>query len=304
MKTWTDLGSRSALAFSPAIIRSIGSPAFGAVVIDALFDALRARHLAVYSDQTARPAQLWLSATTNAEAVTRQCWSIYSKGFVASDPTWSAVRRCISHEHELILGLQNPEDVASPEFREAAYRRYGIASRLSAYTHSTNGRIVALNIYRTSPDIAFGEGDVSLWTTMAPSLMAATLRHLELKTSSKMAASEYDGPIGRFCKELTASRCNLSAQEAAVCSRILVGYSYKEVARELNISLSSVKTYRERAFRRLDATSKPQVLCRIVDTVLSPRSIIGRLPNRPIVQGEPDRERGKRRSLHFRRSVG
>ncbi len=44
----------------------------------------------------------------------------------------------------------------------------------------------------------------------------------------------------------------LTPRELAVCARRLIGMLYEGIATDLGISLASVKTYRKRAFERLD----------------------------------------------------
>jgi DNA-binding CsgD family transcriptional regulator len=57
----------------------------------------------------------------------------------------------------------------------------------------------------------------------------------------------------------------LSSREAAVCARIVTGYSNEAIALDLDLSFHSVRTYRRRAYAKLQVTSQNELFALILN---------------------------------------
>jgi len=57
----------------------------------------------------------------------------------------------------------------------------------------------------------------------------------------------------------------LSSREAAICARIVTGYSNEAIALDLGISFHSVRTYRRRAYEKLNVTSQNELFAQILN---------------------------------------
>jgi DNA-binding CsgD family transcriptional regulator len=57
----------------------------------------------------------------------------------------------------------------------------------------------------------------------------------------------------------------LSAREAAVCARIVTGYSNEAIALDLDLSFHSIRTYRRRAYAKLRVTSQNELFALILN---------------------------------------
>ena len=58
---------------------------------------------------------------------------------------------------------------------------------------------------------------------------------------------------------------SLSAREAAVCARIVTGYSNEAIALDLDLSFHSIRTYRRRAYAKLRVTSQNELFALILN---------------------------------------
>lgn len=54
--------------------------------------------------------------------------------------------------------------------------------------------------------------------------------------------------------------CQLSIRETAVLRRIALGFSNKEIATELDVSVKTVETYKARAMEKIRATSRVDIV--------------------------------------------
>jgi len=57
----------------------------------------------------------------------------------------------------------------------------------------------------------------------------------------------------------------LFVPEAAVCARIVTGYSNEAIALDLGISFHSVRTYRKRAYAKLNVTSQNELFAQVLN---------------------------------------
>jgi DNA-binding NarL/FixJ family response regulator len=71
-------------------------------------------------------------------------------------------------------------------------------------------------------------------------------------------------------RERLLQRCDkLTARELDVLERLLQGLSYDGIAADLGLSVASVKTYRTRAFQRLDLHFKSELFASFLPTGLT-----------------------------------
>ena len=75
--------------------------------------------------------------------------------------------------------------------------------------------------------------------------------------SRHLRGPEVDSRLRALCPELTA-------REAAVCCDLLRGRSAPQVAAALGVRVSSVHTYRKRAYAKLGIASLPELFQRLL----------------------------------------
>jgi DNA-binding CsgD family transcriptional regulator len=82
-------------------------------------------------------------------------------------------------------------------------------------------------------------------------LFATVERQIALSEWKKTASSR-SGNQTAYRRILSSLAPGISGRELDVCVRLLQGMSHDGIACDLNISATTVKTYRNRAFGRLD----------------------------------------------------
>ena len=113
-----------------------------------------------------------------------------------------------------------------------------------------------MTVARKAGSGPFDEAELQLLGSFAKLLMPLVRRHECLIGVTQMrgarAIEEIESRFGRRFPALTP-------RERQACARAVVGMTAEGAALELGIAISSVLTYRKRAFRRLGVTSAAEL---------------------------------------------
>lgn len=141
-----------------------------------------------------------------------------------------------------------------------------MTERVSVIEPMQSGGVLALNMYRYADQTSFSESDLAMIELLAEPLFAVVKKHVEFKSKSdSRSASSSQQSIDHFRYELAKKHSDFSERELDVCARLLNGMSYDGIAADLNLSLSTVKTYRNRAFARLNINFKSELFRIYID---------------------------------------
>lgn len=254
MHTWTLPRAAAAPALTPLqhclgeVVAALGRSDFAAETLRGLNRALAVGSMAVYQRYADRPPALHLSAGQGGAAETpRQCFSVYCEtGLYRRDVSFDAVA---VHAGQPLLLRMHADEAPNAEHRQAIYLRHGMVERLSVATRQDDGSVLAFNVYRHRHQGRFGEAELANFAELAPTLLAAVRRHLQL-----------GGPAAAGVREVLRQRGpGLTERELDVLERLLKGWSYDGIAADLGLSLATVKTYRARAFERLNVHFKSEL---------------------------------------------
>jgi DNA-binding NarL/FixJ family response regulator len=121
-----------------------------------------------------------------------------------------------------------------------------MVDRMSVLSCDAHGGLLAVNLYRHEHQGCYSNADCRAFQQIAGPVLAAVRRHVKLTAAPSPAVQE-----GRFESWLLRHCPALPAREKEVCVRLLLGMSYDGIASDLGLSVSTVKTYRMRAFERM-----------------------------------------------------
>lgn len=155
-----------------------------------------------------------------------------------------------------ILVRQSSSTISDPEYRRACYERAGIVERLTLYGAGTPTVLVSAYRLRDSgPSSALG---TALLEAQAPVIVAAARRHAELRMVADPPPIR--PPHEAVVERLAGAGGGLSAREVETAAGLLVGSSQRDIAARIGVALSSVVTYRQRAYRKLGVTSRRELV--------------------------------------------
>ncbi|KRB83848.1 helix-turn-helix transcriptional regulator [Noviherbaspirillum sp. Root189] len=176
----------------------------------------------------------------------------YIDHFHKFDPNRVLLRDAKSMRGALLVHRQRRADMGDRAYREACYERSELVERLSFSTAIEDGSLVALNVYRRDVTGEFSMAEIDALTNVAPVLLAACVRHVDLIRCVVRDAESWH--------ELLKMRCaSLTKREADVLSCMLSGMTLRDAAQACGIAYSSAVTYSSRAYNRLGVRTLREV---------------------------------------------
>lgn len=260
MQSWTLSPAPAHLpqAAVAGVVGEIGRPRFAGRALAHLNDALEIGSWSVYQLWPDRPPRMHLSASHGIADTTAGCFAIYRDGgLYRRDGSFAAVREGHRPGHAVMLRM-HADEAPSADHREAIYVRHGMLERLSVARIEVDGSLLAVNLYRHVHQGRFDDAALLRFGEIGPALLAAVARHVEW-------ADEADVPAGGSRRAALKARCAaLTARELDVLERVLQGLTYDGIAADLGLSVATVKTYRLRAFERLNIHFKNELFASFV----------------------------------------
>ncbi len=244
MRTWNAPTADTAAAPQQAlagIIDELGQPGFPRVLLGRVSPLVPAASFSVYQIGSGRTPRLFMSATHGVPDCTHDCWRAYLSGPHRTDRSFAAA----AAEPGILLCHVDAAEVP-PEHRARVYEAHGMAERISAVRREADGALFALNLYRHQHQHPFTDTQVAAFEAMAPALVALARKHVALTPDRRD-----DRTVDHWRGRLAALDAGLTAREIDVCARLLRGMTQEGVAADLRLGLTTVKTYRNRAFARL-----------------------------------------------------
>lgn len=168
----------------------------------------------------------------------------YARNYWQRDRTTQ--RALIQSAGTVQLVRQAWNGITDPDYRRACYERGGIVERLTLY--AGGARPLFASAYRTRTSGHSSSSEVEALGKAAGLIMAMLAKHLEMKHRPVEAGGM---PLHEHARRLLDSGHALSEREAAVAAALFLGRTQREISEATGIALSSVITYRRRAYRKL-----------------------------------------------------
>lgn len=242
----------------------LGEPDFGQQSLQLLSQVLPVASWSVYQLSTAG-MHMHLSGSIGVPDTTNECWDAYRSGLYRHDSSFHHLRRASAGAH-LALGHWRAQDIARAH-RAGIYEPHGMCERVSLVNFDPDG-LLAINLYRHDHQTSISAGALRDLQMVGYLLSLCVKRHIELSTRLSSSATAHHAnpecaplssaeqqlpdPNAALVQRLQAMCPALTARELDVCSRLARGLTYDGIAADLQISPTTAKTYRNRAFQRLD----------------------------------------------------
>lgn len=253
MRQWTPAPHHPGQVASQALagmITNLGQPEFEKSLLDQLHPLVPAASFSVYRTGRRCQPRLFFSGSRGVPDTTRDCWRAYLSGPHLQDRTLPVQEE---HRPGLVLCHMVAEE-APPLHRRKVYEAHGVAERVSVVEGGLEG-LFAVNLYRHRGQHAFSDGQLADFEQLAPVLLSLVRKHMSLSCANldtHQALAQRRALLSRLDERLTE-------RELDVCARLLLGMSQDGIALDLGLSLPTVKTYRNRAFRRLGIHFRSQL---------------------------------------------
>lgn len=252
MRQWTPSPpSNSASQVVHALIGLVGEAEFETALLQHLHPMVPAASYSIYQTGAGCEPQLFMSASWGIPDTTRACWNAYMTGPHLHDRTLNAPT--VPSGHTVLCHITAPE--VPPQHRARVYEAHGMAERISVVQQQASS-VLAMNFYRHTHQAPFSDAQLAEFESVGPTLLSLAQKQIQLRQLQRTSPPQ---DVMRWTQRLRAFHSGLTPRELAVCARLLMGMTQDGVARDLNLSLPTVKTYRNRAFARLGIHFKSQL---------------------------------------------
>lgn len=256
MRQWTPSHASGPAQVLPGLIGLVGQREFESALLSHLHPLVPAASYSIYQTGHGCQPTLFMSASLGIPDTTRDCWRAYLSGPYLGDRTLEGDSP--ASDSPLLCHITAPEVPA--QHRARVYEAHGMAERVSVVQHR-DASTFAINLYRHDHQRPFSDGEISDFAALAPALLALTHKQIELSRDNRR---ERMGDVAMWMHKLQAVDQQLTARELDVCARLLTGMTQDGIARDLGLSVPTVKTYRNRAFARLGIHFKNQLFALFV----------------------------------------
>lgn len=228
----SDWSAQEAIA---GVIATIGDQSFGYAALAQLNRWMPLCWWSIYTLFDDAPPTLHALGSFGVPDGTRESWRVYRSSLYRRDETFLAARDVIACGENALVHWDARE---IPSLHRARiYSRHGLRERLSIVSGSDGHGMLAINLYRHDNQPAMSGDAIDAVRQMAQPLLACVQRHLSLPSPQTATCSPLSG---------------LTRREKEVCERLLKGWTHEGIAADLGLAPATVKTYRDRAFERLD----------------------------------------------------
>jgi DNA-binding CsgD family transcriptional regulator len=257
-------GTSSAIG---GMVRALAQDDFQARVLEELHPVLPAASWSVYRTGAQCRPTLFMSASRGIPDRTRDCWWAYLSGPYRQDrsfgPRSAAMPRLCHVTAQEIPG----------EHRIRVYEAHGVRERISVVEHDGD-TVFAVNLYRHEHQRPFTDAQIAAFEGVALPLLELARKHILLTGGAPRAApprpAEVRAPTptalgaGALRERLLALDAALTPRELDVCVRLAQGMTHDGIAADLGLGLTTVKTYRNRAFARLGIHFRNELFARVL----------------------------------------
>ena len=245
------------LSVLAAMLPEVGRPGMVPSMLDHLSPVVDVASMAMYQVWPDRAPVMHLSASRGVPDTTRECFALYTDlRLYTRDCSFDAARTETTGGHACMLRM-HARQAPNADHREAIYVRHHMVERLSIARSEADSSVLAINLYKHAHQRPFSDAEVRHCGELGCALLALAARHVELQRGRSG---------GR--RALLKLRCQaLTDRELDVLERLADGMTYDGIAADLALGLSTVKTYRARAFERLGIHSRNQLFAVLRETM-------------------------------------
>jgi len=147
-----------------------------------------------------------------------------------------------------------PGNISNYEYLNDCYLRPSVVEKLTLARWAENGWFV-LNLYRDSGWGCFTSQEQERIAALSHLLLPLLRKHYQLTAESPKLGTQRQARIEELTQRMASLNAKITKRECAVCARTAAGLTARTIAQELGIKVSSVLTYRRRAYERLSISS-------------------------------------------------
>jgi len=226
------------------LLAAMGTEEFGATARDSVLSVTGGARRIYLAEATSRDASAlnYFSVEPGFE----EMLPLYIKRYLVLDPVYDAYRAA-PQLRDMALMRVRPSDISCAGYRHHFFDECGIIERVSIVQRGEDAWR-QMNVARHRTDGYFSDVELTSLVGLACLLLPMLPHNRGGATARQLTVGQIED---RFARRFTA----LTQREREVCARAAIGMTVEATALDLGIAKTSVLTYRQRAYQRLQVTS-------------------------------------------------
>jgi DNA-binding CsgD family transcriptional regulator len=248
----------SQLARSSAIVDSLGSDSFGKCFFAFLNGLIDIDDFTVFVMPTgSRPLCLVAEGRSDRAIAARHAAQKYVNHYFSVDPNLSRLHEAIRGKSQ-VLRYVHRDSIPNVLYRSKFFDEYDIEEKVSLLTRLEGGYLYT-NFYRAPNHKHFDEEQIEEVKEISRFAISCLRKHMRYCAQS-LSVDGRQNRLHAVYQLLTMREgSHLTAREADVCARIILGLSTTAIALELGVTKNTVSTIRKRAYERLGICSQNEL---------------------------------------------
>jgi DNA-binding CsgD family transcriptional regulator len=236
------------------LVDSIGHERFGLSFATYLHSLCGADHFAAFRLCEGELHEVAACCVQPEHTARNHVESYVKMGLWKNDPAMTEAQRCVRGKSSAIIRV----DFSDQGYIDLRPRLYPhVRDRILLCGRSATGAF-GLSVLRADPHSPFGDENIRQLGGSAELLVAVLAKHADLCQYRPDVANALT--VLPDIEACVVTMSELPRREAEVCARILFGLSSVGIALDLSVSEETVKTYRKRAYQRLNIGSERELL--------------------------------------------
>ncbi|NIB40789.1 helix-turn-helix transcriptional regulator [Pseudomaricurvus alkylphenolicus] len=194
----------------------------------------------------------------------RTLCQIYSEGLFHQDPQIEQDEGDAGYQQGVMkVSAQN---MAADDYRRVFFEEADLQEKLLVFC-PVGESVYYLNLYRRNGRAAFSDQEQVV--TERYSQLAATLLDKQFQwLPPQLASASQAGRLSQQLEPFFATHpAGLSAREASTCAHIVAGHSNESIALNLDVSVNTVRTFRRRAYAKLNIATQNELFALCLEGV-------------------------------------
>jgi DNA-binding CsgD family transcriptional regulator len=236
------------------VIDAIGYDSFAPQLLDFLHNVCGADHYAAFELGADSLRRIESASFDGTQTANQQAALYMDDQYWRRDPTIQEARRRLSEPKSSVLKV-DIRSMSDSLLRDAVYPH--VSERLVVCGQRDKGAF-GISVIRSTQSGSFSDSQVEALVSASEILVSLLSKHSNVvSTRGSLTRALNSLKDIEYCLSTSSE---LSKREIEVCSRILYGLSSIGIALDLGIGEESVKTYRKRAYQRLNIGSPRELL--------------------------------------------
>jgi len=236
------------------VMRSIGTERYSKACFEVFEQPLEVDHWALFRYSGSNAVHCVATASKSYTVAAKENCNRFAGRHYSVDPSLSALKgRPMQSAYVVKMQI---DDIRDRQYR-TCFGQTHVQERLS-YFYGVGSDLYQLSVFRRTGMRAFSSADMTQFSGLANFVVTSAVKHEMFRQAAAGIPRHLDlEAIEHLLQYVPGS---LSKREVQVCARVIAGMTIDRTALDLAIKRTSVVTYRQRAYEKLNISRQNELL--------------------------------------------